>query len=66
MVVMERMAGQGLRVGPYVLRVLAVHADEVVVELQGPEPGSGWPDDEAPGPPGQEASPCEVTRGGVR
>jgi hypothetical protein len=37
MVVLERMSGQSLRVGPYTLEVLAVRAGEVVVALHGPE-----------------------------
>jgi hypothetical protein len=37
MVVIERSPGQCVQVGPYVLRVLAVHADEVVVALFDPD-----------------------------
>ena len=37
MVVIERKPGLGVCIGPYVLEVLAVHADEVVIALIGPE-----------------------------
>ena len=33
MVVIERSPGQSVRIGPYALRVLAIHTDEVVVAL---------------------------------
>ena len=37
MVVIERSPEQGVQIGRYVLRVLAVHADEVVVALIDPD-----------------------------
>jgi hypothetical protein len=37
MVVIQRSPGQGVRIGPCTLRVLAVHADEVVVALLDPD-----------------------------
>jgi hypothetical protein len=37
MIVIERSPGEGVRVGRYTLRVLAVRAGEVVVALYGPE-----------------------------
>jgi hypothetical protein len=37
MVDIERSPGQDLRIGPYILRVLAVRGDEVVIALLDPE-----------------------------
>jgi hypothetical protein len=37
MVEIERSPGQVLRIGPYTLRVVAVHPDRVVLALRGPE-----------------------------
>jgi hypothetical protein len=37
MVVIERSPGEGVQIGHHVLRVLAVHADEVVVALLDPD-----------------------------
>jgi hypothetical protein len=37
MVVIERLLGQGVRIGPYVVRVLAIHAEEVVIALHRPD-----------------------------
>jgi hypothetical protein len=37
MVEIEQSPGQVLRIGPYTLRVVAVHSDHVVFVLRGPE-----------------------------
>ena len=37
MVEIERSPGQGVRIGPYTLRVVAVHPDRVEFALRGPE-----------------------------
>ena len=37
MIVIQRSPGEAVRIGPYMLRVLAVHGDEVVVALLDPE-----------------------------
>ena len=41
MVVIERTSGQEVRIGPYTLRVLAVHPERVVVALLDPEKDCG-------------------------
>jgi hypothetical protein len=41
MVVIERVADEGVRIGAYTLQVLAVHADEVVIALSGPDDDCG-------------------------
>jgi hypothetical protein len=44
MVVIERVSGQGIVIGPYTIRVLEVGPGEVVIALEGPdEDAAGGP-----------------------
>jgi hypothetical protein len=49
MVIIERSADQGVRVGRYTVWVLAVHADEVVVALLDPDRDCGGCGERTPG-----------------
>ena len=49
MVVIDRAAGEEVRIGPYTLRVLEVTPEGVVVALFGPEEDPAAPDDSARG-----------------
>jgi hypothetical protein len=49
MVVIDRAAGEQIRIGPYTLRVLEVHPDGVVVALLGPDEDPAAPDGPARG-----------------
>ena len=60
MVEMERAAGEAVHLGPYTLRVLAVHKGEVVFTLDGP--GMGEPGGPPPGA-GDEEDPFGTEQG---
>jgi hypothetical protein len=57
MVEIERSPGQGVRIGPYTLWVLAVDPDGVVIALHDPDE-DGDPPEPAPAAPA-ELSPAE-------
>jgi hypothetical protein len=59
MVEIERESGQGVRIGPYTLRVLEVRPGEVLVALLGPgeEEPPGEPPDRQDTPAGRARQP---------